>query len=353
MRKAWMLGRRRTTGSVLPAGKIPVDLLRGLLARFAKTRDPSVVVGAGIGLDAAVVRIGGKLVVAKTDPITFVGEEIGTYALLINANDLATMGARPRWFLATMLLPPRSTTASSVRRLFAQLHTICRRLHVSLCGGHSEITDAVTRPVVVGCLLGECAPNKIVTAAGARVGDAVLLTRGLAIEAVSILARVRTREIRRRHGVRFLARCRRYLTDPGLSVLKAAQVAMATGGVHAMHDPTEGGLSSALYELAEAAGVGLKIEADRIRILPEAAQLCADFGLNPLGAIASGSLLICADQAHEIRLVTRLRAARIPVARIGTVVPRRQGVTLIEEGRAHPFPRFSVDEVARLLQARL
>ena len=331
-------------------GKIPVDLLHRLLARFAKTGDPRVLVGAGIGLDAAAIRFDRRVLVAKTDPITFVADEIGAYALLINANDLAAMGATPKWFLATVLLPARSTTTSSVNKLFAQLHTICRRLHVSLCGGHSEITDAVTRPVVVGCLLGECEPGKIVTAAGAQIGDAVLLTKGLAIETVSILARERADEIRRLHGARFLARCRRYLTDPGLSVLKEAQVAMAVGGVHAMHDPTEGGLSSALYEMAEAAGVGLKIDAGAIRILPEAAQLCADFGLNPLGAIASGSLLICADRARETRMVTRLRRERIPVARIGTVVARRNGVLLIEQGHARPFPQFAVDELARCFE---
>jgi hydrogenase expression/formation protein HypE len=349
MREAWSPGLSRATGSSLPIGKVPVDLLRGLLARFAKIRDPRVVVGAGIGLDASVIRIGGKALVAKTDPITFVADEIGTYALLINANDLATMGAIPKWFLATVLLPARSTT-SSVTHLFEELNTTCRRLRVSLCGGHSEITDAVTRPVVVGCLLGECAPDKIITTAGARAGDAVLLTKGLAIEAVSILARERADEIIRRHGARFLARCRRYLTDPGLSVLKEAQVALAAGGVHAMHDPTEGGLSSALYEMAEAAGVGLKIETDQIRILPEAALLFSDFGMNPLGAIASGALLICTDPAFEQRTIARLRRARIPAARIGAVVPRRNGVTLVEKGRARPFPRFTVDELARLFE---
>lgn len=346
-REAWSPGRSGATGSSLPLGKIPVDLLRHLLARFAKSRDPRVVVGAGIGLDAAAIRIGSRVLVAKTDPITFVADEIGAYALLINANDLAAMGATPRWFLATVLLPPRSATTSSVTRLFAQLQATCRRLHVTLCGGHSEITDAVTRPVVVGCLLGECAPGTIVTAAGARVGDAVLLTKSLAIEAVSILARERAVEIRRRHGRRFLDQCRRYLTKPGLSVLKEAQVAIAAGGVHAMHDPTEGGLSSALYELAEAANVGLKVEADAIRILPEAAQLCAEFWLDPLGLIASGALLITVNPALEGRTLGRLRAARIPAARIGIVVPRRNGVTLIENGRARPFPRFPVDELAR------
>jgi hydrogenase maturation factor len=188
------------------------------------------------------------------------------------------------------------------------------------------------------------------TAAGARVGDAVLLTKGIAIEAVSILARERADEIRQRHGARFLARCRRYLTEPGLSVLKEARLATAIGGVHAMHDPTEGGLSAALYEMAEAAGVGFKIHGDAIRILPEAAWLCADFGLNPLGAISSGALLICTDPALEKRTIARLRRARIPVARIGTVVSKTNGVTLIEKGCVHPFPRFAVDEVARLFE---
>jgi hydrogenase maturation factor len=133
-------------------------------------------------------------------------------------------------------------------------------------------------------------------------------------------------------------------------VLKEAQLALAAGGVHAMHDPTEGGLSSALYELAEAAKVGLKIEAHQIRILPEAAQLCSDFGLNPLGTIASGALLICIDPVFEQRTIARLRAARVATTRIGTVVPRTNGVVLIEDGRARPFPRFAVDELAKFFQ---
>jgi hydrogenase maturation factor len=115
-------------------------------------------------------------------PSPFVADEIGTYALVINANDLATMGATPKWFLATLLLPVRATT-TSVNTLFVQLHAICRCLHVSLCGGHSEVIDAVTRPVVVGCLLGECAPNRIVKSAGARVGVPVHWTTGLPMEA--------------------------------------------------------------------------------------------------------------------------------------------------------------------------
>ena len=334
----------------LPIGKLPVDLLRTLLRRFTSTKNSRVLVGPGIGLDAAAIRIGRNVLVVKTDPITFVADEIATYALLINANDLATMGAIPRWFLATVLLPAHVTARSSVTPLFKQLDASCRSLHVTLCGGHSEITDAVTRPVIVGVLLGECRSRRIVTAAGARVGDAVVLTKGLAIEGVSILARERSGQIKRRHGLRFLTRCRRYLSRPGLSVLKEARIALASGGVHAMHDPTEGGLSAALYELAEAACVGLRIGADQIRILPEAAELCRDFGLDPLGTIASGSLLICLDPGFEKRTLARLRTARIAAVRIGTVVDKHEGITLVDHHRSRPFPRFAVDEVARLFQ---
>lgn len=333
---------------MLPLGKLPSALLRRLLAQSAGHRDRRVVVGPGIGLDAAAIDLGHEYLLAKTDPITLVGEEIGAYALTINANDLATMGATPRWFLASILFPA-GTTASSVARVFSQLDRACRRLQVSLCGGHTELTDAVTRAVVVGCLLGECPKNRLVTTAGAQRGDVVLLTKGIPIEAVSILAREKLDELRRRYSPRFVARCRRYLTDPGISVAREAALALATGGVHAMHDPTEGGLSAALYELAEAAGVGLRIERQAIPLLSEGKRLCADFGLDPMGAIASGALLICAAPGYDSAILRRLSRAGIAAARIGTVVPAREGVRMLTDGR-HPraIPRFAVDEIVRL-----
>ena len=334
----------------LPLGKVPVTLLRRLLATSLGSRDRRVAVGPGIGLDAAAVDLGNQFLVAKTDPITLVGEEIGSYALAINANDLATMGAIPRWFLTTMLFPA-GTTAPQVTRVFSQVSRACRHLRVAMCGGHTEITDAVTRPTIVGCLLGECRKRKLVTTAGARVGDVLLLTKGIPIEAVSILARERMRDLRRRYPASFAARCRRYLNDPGISVVRDAAVALAAGGVHAMHDPTEGGLSSALYELAEAAAVGLRIDGRAIPVLPEGARLCADYRLDPMGAIASGALLISADPRRAARIWRRLTGEGIAAARIGTVVPAREGVRMITHtGRAAPIPRFAVDEIARLLR---
>ncbi|MEP7151554.1 MAG: AIR synthase family protein [Nitrospira sp.] len=337
-------------GRSLPTGKLPVTLLRSMLARYARNRDPHVVVGAGIGLDAAALDVGGEYVIVKTDPITFVTEEIGAYALTINANDLATMGALPRWFLATILLPAGMTTRAGVSRIFSQIGRACRRLKISLCGGHTEVTAAVTRPVVVGCLLGQCPKNRLITTAGARVGDALLLTKGLPIEAVSILAREKNEELRQRYSARFVARCRRYFTDPGVSIVRDATIALAVGGVHAMHDPTEGGLSAALYELAEAAQVGVQVDERAIPILPEGRRLCDDFGMNPLGAIASGALIISADPNRAQAILRRLTRSGIAAARIGTIVPARKGVSIVTDGgRVGPVPRFPVDEMTRVL----
>lgn len=346
------VGRR---AAWLPAGKLPVALLRRFLSSLApgaRSTKPGLLVGPGVGLDAAALDLGGRdrrLLVLKTDPITFLPQDLGAYGLAINANDLATMGATPRWFLATLLLPAGATTKGQAMGLLAQVRRACRRLDVTLCGGHTEITEAVTRPVLVGCMLGSCSTGRLVTTAGARVGDAVVLTKGIPIEAVSVLARARAADLRRRYSARFVSRCRRFLDDPGISVSREARLALACGGVHAMHDPTEGGLSGALYELAEAAGVGLRIDESAVPILPEGARLCADWGLHPWGSLASGSLLICADPNREAAIRSRLHRAGIAAARIGTVVPAKQGVRLLTEGRLRPVPRFAVDEVARWL----
>jgi hydrogenase expression/formation protein HypE len=345
--------KRMQARNALGAGKLPVTLLRQLLARYTADtllKDRHVVIGPGIGLDAAAIDMGSHYLIAKTDPITFTGEDSGAYALTINANDLATMGAVPGWFMVTILMPIKVTTPGSVSRIFSQLRASCRKLGVALCGGHTEVTDAVNRPVIIGCLLGKCRKSRLITTKGARVGDAVLLTKGIPIEAVSILARGRIEELPRRYSSAFLARCRRYLSHPGISVVRDASLAQAAGGVHAMHDPTEGGLSAALYELAEAANVGIQVEESKVRVLPEGARLCSDFGLNPWGAIASGALLICADPRREGAILRNLECEAIAATRIGTVLPSQKGVRMLtKQGRLHKVPKFSVDEITRLL----
>src|SRR5438128_4081233 len=267
-------------------------MLQALLEK-ASVRDPRVVVGARVGEDAAVIDMGDRYLVATTDPITFTTDEAAWYALHVNANDVAVRGARPRWFLATLLLPEGTTTDESVETLFARLGEACEAVEVSLVGGHTEVTHGLDRALIIGTMLGEVDKDRLVTTGGAQVGDAVVMTKGVPLEGAGILAREREAELRAR-GVppAMIRRAKGFLRSPGLSVLPEAEIACELATVHSMHDPTEGGIATALAELAEAAGVGLRIDADRIVRLPEGVELCRAFGLDPLGTIASGALLV-------------------------------------------------------------
>lgn len=332
----------------LPAGKLPADLLQSLLNTHA-VHDPRVVVGARVGEDAAVIDLGDRYLVVAADPVTFATDELGWYAVTVNANDIAVRGATPRWFLATLLLPAAATDEETVRRLFAQLTEACAALDVTLVGGHTEVTHGIDRPLVAGTMLGEVARDRLVTTAGARVGDTVVLTKGVPLEGAAIIARERERELLARGvDISIIRTAQGFLRTPGISVCPEAAIACAVARVHAMHDPTEGGIATALHELAAAAGVGLRIDQDRIAVLPEGRALCAAFGLDPLGTIASGALLLTLPPADAGAVLDALARAGIAGQVIGEVVPAERGVTLVAGTRQWPLPTFPRDEITRL-----
>lgn len=334
-----------------PVGKLPAEDLDRILRRYASGTDPRLLVGPGIGRDAAVISFGSSVLVTKTDPITFATEEIGWYAVNINANDVAAMGATPRWFLTTILLPEEKTDAVLVDRIFSGLSDACAELGVTLCGGHTEITHGLDRPLLVGQMLGEAAPGGYVSGSGAREGDRILLTKGYAIEATALIAMEKGDEVRARFSDGFLETCRRYLREPGLSVVREARIAMETGGVRAMHDPTEGGVASGLREIAVASGVGMLIEEDRLPLLPEPEALCSFYGLDPLGVIASGALLIVVDADRAAPVAARLSEAGIPVSDIGSVRPPGFGIRIRRKGSTVDLPAFDRDEIGKVFEA--
>lgn len=333
---------------VLPVGKLRAETLQAVFDKHP-IRDPRVVVGPRVGEDAAVIDLGDRYLVATADPITFATDEPGWYALQVNANDVAVRGARPRWFLATLLLPEGRTSEDMVTRLFAELAEACAELDVALVGGHTEVTHGLDRPIVAGTMLGEVARDKLVTTGGARIGDAVVLTKGVPLEGAAIIAREREAEARAR-GVpaAALRRARAFLRRPGLSVLPEVEIACELAEVHAMHDPTEGGIATALVELADAAGVGLRIDRDRITVLPEGRALCEAFGLDPFGTIASGALLMTLAPADAGIVIHALARESIDSHFIGQVVPREQGVMLVDGTRQWPMPVFPQDEISKL-----
>jgi hydrogenase maturation factor len=333
----------------LPPGKLPVEILERLIRAYTSSIH-GVVVGASIGEDAAAIEYGGNILLAKTDPITFVAEDIGTYAIFINSNDIATMGGRPLWFLATVLLPEKGTTPELVERIFRQLSSACKRIDVAFCGGHTEITVGIDRPIVIGTMLGEVEKKRLITTAGARPGDDILLSKAIAIEGTSILAREKGGDLARIFGEEFLRRCRKLTEEPGISVLEEARIAVRNGRIHSMHDPTEGGLANALHEVAAAAGVGLVVEEDRIPILEECRVLCDHYGLDPLGFIASGSLLIMVEPSDSGKVMRSLEKAGVPAAKIGKITPKERGIKIRRGRRIKDLSRFARDEIAKVLE---
>jgi hydrogenase expression/formation protein HypE len=319
-----------------------------LFARHAPS-DERVILGPGVGHDAAVISFGDRYLVAKTDPITFVNDEIGWYAVHVNGNDVACTGATARWFLATLLLPETRTNAALVDTIFDQIAGACAGLGVGLVGGHTEITYGIDRPILIGCMIGEVIPGRLVRPDGIRPGDALLITKGIAVEGTAIIAR-ETNSGLAGLGESFLERCRGFLHNPGISVVRDAAVAMAAGEIHAMHDPTEGGLATGLWELAEAAGVGMEVDEDTIPVMPETRTLCTRLGLDPLGLIASGALLLAVAPGDAATVLAALEEAGIAAARIGRAVERGWGVVLRSATGERSLPRFERDEITRLFE---
>ncbi len=335
----------------LPLGKLSADHLARLLASNTKP-DPTVVLGPGVGRDCAVIDLGGgQHLVAKSDPITFATDEIGWYAVQVNANDVATTGAQPRWFLATVLLP-QAIDLEAIDRLFEQMRAACDEIGATLVGGHTEVTYDLTRPIVMGTLLGLVTAGRLVRPDGARPRDAIVLTKRMAVEATALIARERAAEVHSAFDADFLRRCRGFLHVPGISVLKDAQVAINAGKVHAMHDPTEGGVATALREMALAAQVDLEIDLNAVPVYPETQQLCDYFGLDAWGVIASGSLLLAVEPAHTDRVVAALRASQIEATVIGHVIERSEKpIVWGKNGSAtQPLRAFERDEIARLFE---
>jgi hydrogenase expression/formation protein HypE len=339
---------KRDLLSPLPAGKLPTWLLKKVLPIFSS--DPQVIVGPGIGCDAAAIAIGDRVVVAKSDPITFASDGGEEHLVEVNANDIACMGATPRWLLVTSLLPA-GVTPADVLNDFAALREACRQRSVELVGGHTEIVADLVRPILVGMMLGEAAPEDLIKPGMARAGDVLLLTKALAIEGTALLANERGDELQSLIGHDGVENASRLLRQPGISVVRDAELARRSGGVTALHDPTEGGLATAVREMAAASGVGAVLHRDAIPIFPETHAIADALGLDPLGMLASGSLLIAARPEAVPAIVREVSVGGIAVTPIGTLTEDPNEMYMTADDEQAPLPEFAVDEVARLFAA--
>ena len=333
-------------------GKLPPELLAELLTDVGAP-DSRVVVGPAVGEDCAVVEIGGRLLVAKSDPITFATERVGWYAVQVNANDVACSGAEPRWFLPTVLIPV-NFEADDVRQLFGAISSACRELGVAIIGGHSEVTLGIDRPIVAGTMLGDLADRgQMVTTSGARDGDSIVLTTGIAIEGTAILAGECEQDLRAAGlDTATIERATGYVSQPGISVVAAARALRGSVEVHSLHDVTEGGVVTALREIAAASDLGVVFEAESTPVLPECEEICSALGIDPLGLLGSGALLATMPSIDAPRALRALDRIGITGWEIGQMIEKELGMWLIDRYGEHEMPVFERDELARYLESR-
>ncbi|MBW2541516.1 MAG: hydrogenase expression protein [Deltaproteobacteria bacterium] len=330
--------------SSLRHGKLPPELLREILAEQGDL--PSEVrLGPALGEDGCAIDVPAGTLIAATDPITLTGSDVGAHAVTINANDIAVMGVRPRWFLAVVLLPTGSCE-SDVRALFASMRSALEGIGATLVGGHTEVSDAVNQPIVIGQMMGFSPEHRFVQTGGARAGDRIVQAGLAPVEAAAVLAA----EVNPRLDAidpRILDLARRAVAQPGISVVDAALLATEEGAT-ALHDPTEGGLSAGLHELAEASGVKIQLDEAAVLWFEPGRAVCGALGADPWGALASGALLAAFPPDRAANACRLLEERGIPARVIGEAV---SGSGVLRSDHS-PLPTFARDEVARILGAR-
>ena len=321
----------------LSPGKVPWDLVADLVSGELP---PEVRLGPAAGEDAALVEIGGELWALASDPVSFTAVDAGRLAVIVNANDIAVRGARPRFFLAVALIAPHEASQDRVHELLTQVRDACDRVGCILIGGHTEVTPGIPHSIIVGTMLGRV-EGRAVTTGGLREGDLVGMTRHAGLEGTSILLNeFGDRLLTPRDGGAF-DRVGDLVTGDWLLVAPEALAAATCGGITALHDVTEGGVGEALHELAVASGLTIRTRREDIPVLSETLAICSDLGLDPLGLIGSGSLLVGCDPENRSELEAVFAVLGVPFAWIGRAV------------KSHPeaataIPRFPRDELLKV-----
>ncbi|TFF94041.1 hydrogenase [Candidatus Thorarchaeota archaeon] len=299
-------------------GKVPPDILSRIIFKHLGKEDPDVILGPGLGQDASVLGVGEKVIVAATDPITGSVEDVGWLAVHVNANDIATFGVRPRWFLASLMLPV-GCDEKQIEHIVGQINRAANSLGIAVVGGHSEITEGIDRPIVAGFMLGVADDGEFVTSSGARPGDAIVLTKSIGIEGTSILASEGKEKLERLLGEKLVEQALSLRNE--ISVVAEGLAAFKTGHVTAMHDPTEGGIYNGLHELCDASSVGFEIDTSAMAIDEATQRICETLAVNPMELISSGCMILTCSDSHANQVVDAIERTGVAATRIGSIHP--------------------------------
>ncbi len=327
----------------LPPGKIPIDILKEVVFKNLGAHRSEVTLGPAAGVDGAVLDVGTKNAIVSMDPITGAVERIGWEAININANDVATFGVEPAFFFSCIMLP-EGADSKIIETITTQMHNAAKELGIAIVGGHCESTPGLANPIVVGCIMGLTEKGKYVTAAGAKAGDKLILTKSAGIEGTAILASDREEQLSKNFNSTLLDSAKGFYKQ--ISVVKDALTAYKAGGVHAMHDPTEGGILNGIHEMADAAGLGVRIFEEKITVEPETAKICRFYDIDPLQLISSGALLIAADPQAAIKIINTLGQEHIYADVIGEFNPNpNKRIFMHKDDSAEMLPRPTSDHL--------
>jgi hydrogenase expression/formation protein HypE len=312
----------------LSIGKIDPDVLKRFVLSRLGASDPRVILGPSIGEDASIIDFGDRALVVHSDPITGAIENIGWLAVNVCANDIATRGVRPLWIL-TVLLLPEGVSSAQLKSITTQIDEAAKVLGVAVVGGHCEVTPGIERPIIITTALGETSKEKFVRTSGAKVGDSVIVTKGAAIEGTTILSHELESFLQRKMDKKTLDRAKQFIKK--ISVVKDALTAVEVGGVHAMHDATEGGVAGGLQEIAWASNVGIIVNENEVPIYEETKAVCRALKIDPLRTIGSGALIIAARPEEATKILVALRGRGIHAAIVGRVTDKKEGMYIVRK----------------------
>lgn len=319
------------TRQSLSVGKLEPDVLKQLVFSCLGATSSRVILGPTIGEDASVIDFKDKLLVVHSDPITGAVENIGWLAVNIVANDIATRGVKPLWMLVVLLLPS-SMDSAKLKHITQQIDRAAKELGIAIVGGHSEVTPGIKRPIIVATAMGETEKGKLVQSSGAKVGDHVVVTKGAAIEGTAILSSELAELLQRKIDSRIVGNAQKFIER--ISVVKDALTAVKVGGVHAMHDATEGGVAAGLQEIAWASDVGIVAYEEKIPVYEETKLICQALKIDPLKTIGSGALIISAHPEKAMEIVAALRENDIRASVVGEIVDKSKGSYILRKNGA-------------------
>jgi len=330
--------------NTLKLGKLEAPFLNSLITKLPKL-DSTVIIPPGVGLDAAGIKIGEKLIAVTSDPITFSTKNIGTYSVAVNINDVVCLGCTPKYYLGCLLLP-EGTTKKTVTSIWHNLSQELKHYNINAIGGHVEVTNTVNTPILIGQMIGTAINKNLLTPQNAKAGDQILLWRNIAIEGTALLANERYDYLKNFLPSRELKKMQKLLHKPGICIWPDIKEIITAKEVIALHDITEGGIATALHELADATNCGLKINEASISIMDATKKICSIFKIDPLGLLASGSVLIICRKNSAQKLLKKINDPELKLIGELTATKKR---FLFENNKKRPLPRYAADEITRAL----